>query len=200
MSKVVNIYNPSESIQCSDQFSIVEFKDSISKPPPTNSFTGYSRVKKGRIFRSKTEEFLPGEREAPIGRWLEEEELTEQTKVWRELFPTYIRASYDFKFYQLYPTEISFIDPLAQPKIYRPLALLTFWDGIFSPKNRKSLLIDIRSDREIREKADFLIPAYRAAQRFSQRRKVRFKIFRDSFFRSDYFLELRRKYVGENKL
>lgn len=156
----------------------------------TGNFIGYRQVAKTRIFRAKTEEFVPWTDDAPVECWLPGTDLSETTRRWRTEFPIYLRASLNFKFYQMNPVELPFIDRLRNRQVYRPLSLLTYWDDHFSPKNRKSLLIDIWSDKDIRSNADFLIPAFRAAHRFAQKRKLRFKVFRDWFFLSDYFFNL----------
>jgi hypothetical protein len=156
----------------------------------TRKFIGYRHVPKTRIFHAKTEKFFPWRYDAPLDCWLSRIDLSETTRRWRSEFPIYLRASLNFKFYQMNPVELPFTDRVGKRQIYRPLSLLTYWDDDFSPKNRKPLLIDIWSDEDIRSNADFLIPAFRAANRFTQKRKLRFKLFHDSFFLSDYFFNL----------
>lgn len=109
---------------------------------------------------------------------------------WRSEFQIFTDTTNYFKYYQLHPLKIPFIDINGKRRFYEPLVLLTFWDDHLSPRNRPSVLADVRSDAEIKSNAEFLIPAFRAAHRFAQRRKLCFRIFRNRFFASQYFLNL----------
>ena len=151
----------------------------------------FPRIKKRRVFKSKSPHFLPFKREAPPELWASNNDVGDWTKRWRSEFHIFIKGSLAFKSYQMNPVEIPFIDHYGNQQIYKPLALLHYWDDDFSPKNRKSLLIDIWSNADIRAQADFLIPAFRQANHFCIRRKLRFKIFRDDFFTSELFSNLK---------
>lgn len=152
-------------------------------------FIGYKPVKRGYVFRSRAEKYYPWRRMPPPEEWIRGS-TNELTIRWRSEFQTFIDSTNDFKFYQLFPVKIPYKKENGKQVNYEPLALLTFWDDHLSPRNRASLLIDVRSNNEIKENFHDLFPAFRAAHRFSQRRKLRFRIFRDKFFLSDYFANL----------
>lgn len=155
-----------------------------------SEYIGFRSVKKGYTLRSKTRKRLPWRDDAPTEEWLAGENLNETTRRWRKDFKVYLQAGLDFKFYQMRPVRIPFIDRHGVRRVYEPLALLTYRNDDLSPRNQGSLLIDVRSDDDIRKQSDFLIPAFRAANRFAVKRRLRFKIFRDEFFQSDYFFNL----------
>lgn len=173
------------------------FGDQVSFPSaepvdynPSSEFLGFRNVKKGYTFRAKSHRWLPWRDDAPTMEWLIGDNLSELTKKWRKDFKVYLQASLDFKFYQMRPVSIPFVDYRGVRRVYEPAALLTYRNDDLSPKNRRSLLIDVWSDESIRSQSDILFPAFRAANRFAVKRRLRFKVFRDEFFLSDYFFNL----------
>lgn len=155
----------------------------------SKQFIGYIPVKKGYVFRSSSEKFYPLRRDPSLDQWIENCS-SETTIRWRKNFQVFADVKNCFKFYQLFPVKIPYIDCNGKKCNYAPLVLFTFWNDDLSPRNRKSLLIDVRSDVEVRENARTLIPAFRAANHFSQRRKLKFRVLRDKFFNSVYFANL----------
>lgn len=105
----------------------------------------------------------------------------------RKNFHIFLEVSLDVQSYQMRPIEIPYIDSRGNKRNYQPLFLINFWTDDSAPKNRKNLLADIWSDEDIRRNSDWFIPAWRAAHRFAQDKNLKFRIFRDSFFQSDYF-------------
>lgn len=89
--------------------------------------------------------------------------------------------------YQMRPVTIPFIDAKGIRREYQPLCLLNYWRDSTTPKSQKNLLADVWCNEDIRANADWLIPAWRAAHRFAQYKRLEFRMFRDTFFLSDYF-------------
>lgn len=153
------------------------------------SFIGYSKSPKGHTFRSDLTRHKPVLSPAPPEEWIEDSP-SELTTRYRRDFHTYLKVSLDVKSYQMRPVVIPFVDSSGLRREYRPLFLLNYWTDDGAPKNRRNLLADIRSDADIRKDADWFIPAWRAASRFANYKRLDFRVFRDSFFLSDYFANM----------
>ncbi|HRH46856.1 MAG TPA: hypothetical protein PKY82_34740 [Pyrinomonadaceae bacterium] len=154
---------------------------------PDRQFIGYKPLKKGRIFRSKVEKYYPWKSDAPTINWISEPGINQKTKALRELFSVYIKVSLNYLHYQFQRISIPYFDRTGKKRNYQPLGLLTYWESVLPPRNRKCLLIDVWSDSQIKENSEWLIPAFRAANHFAVRRKLRFRVFRDDFFIGDTF-------------
>ena len=172
------------------------FSDKQSIVPPSlpvddsRSFIGYSESLKGHLFISDAEYHKPVLSPSTPEVW-NEDSTDELTTKYRRDFHTYLEVSLDVQGYQMRPVEIPFVDARGTRRKYRPLFLLHYWDDDSAPKGRRNLLADIRCDASIRKDADWFIPAWRAASRFAHYKRLDFRVFRDSFFLSDYFSNVR---------
>lgn len=153
---------------------------------PRKSFTGYSEPKKGHRFRSDKTYHEALSSPAPLEQWLDDSP-SEITSGWRQEFHIYLEVSLSIKGYQMCPVSIPFVDRKGMRCEYQPLCILHYWTDGTTPKDVRSMLVDIRSDSDIRADADWFIPAWQTAHRFAQYKRLKFKVFRDKFFLSDYF-------------
>lgn len=151
-----------------------------------NPFIRCSKNRKGRHFRSEKTHHNPLLSPAPLKEWIENSP-GESTTQWRKEFHTYLEVSLEIKSYQMNPIRISFFDNNGKKCEYQPLFLLNYWTDTSAPKKRKNLIGDIWCNADIRSNADWFIPAWKAAHRFCQYKNLTFRIFRDSFFLSNYF-------------
>ena len=149
-------------------------------------FIGYSKSKKGHKFNSNKTRHNALLSPASTKEWLNDSPSPLTFKL-RKAFHVYLEVSLDVQNYQMSPVEIPYTDSKDKKRKYHPLFLINYWTDDTAPKNRKNLLADIWSDEDIRQNSDWFIPAWRAAHRFAQYKRLNFCIFRDSFFQSDYF-------------
>lgn len=161
-----------------------------SQPPsPSVSYIGYSTVIKTRrpCFRKQVFDHSPALSPAKPEVWTGNAKNA-LTAHLRGEFHTYLEVSLGVQSYQMKPVKIPFTDKNGQSREYQPLFILQYWGDCRRPVARhRYLLGDIRSDEDIRGRADRFIPAWQAASRWAIRNGFNFRVFRDSFFLSDYF-------------
>lgn len=160
------------------------------QPQKIKKFIGYRKIVKRKRFFSIKTKFVPWQNDVPMEEWLTEKRLSPLTIKFRKDFKFYLRATAHFRFYQIKPIKIPFIDSIGKKRKYQPAALLTYRnDGLF-PFKLPPLLIDIWSDEDINRHKSILHPAFRAANHFALSRNLSFRVFHNEFFLSDYFFNL----------
>lgn len=186
--------NNVENVNINDFPGIEIYPDSASSSVCNShrdkQFTGFREIIKKRKFFSNNLKFFPWRSDAPLEEWTSDNGLSLLTEQFRNRFDVFLQASLNFDFYQLRPVEIPFTDTLGKKQKYQPLALLTYRDDDGFPFKLPNLLIDIWCDKDIKRHQSILHPAFRAANRFALSRKLNFRVYRDDFFYSDYFINL----------
>ena len=197
--------NMLENVNCTSieiPSNINEFESlltSNSIPNQIKNFLGFQKIVKKRKYYSTKIKYFPWNNDALTGLWLAEDKITNLTVKFREEFYIYLKGTGNFKYYQMRPLKIPFLDSLGNKQIYKPLALLNYRDDSGFPRNVPPLLMDIWSKKDIDRHKSFLHPAFRAANRFALSRKLQFKIFHDDYFLSDFFFNLSFIYSYLNK-
>ena len=155
--------------------SVIDLSDSSSD----NLLIGYSKANRICQFKSNDLHHNPLLSPAPVEEW-NEDSPGGSTSARRKEFHSYLEVSLDVKSYQMRPVKIPFIDGRGNRREYQPLLLIHHW-------NYRSQLADVWNDKDIRADADWFVPAWRAAHRFARQHRLNFRLYRNSFFSSDYF-------------
>lgn len=124
-------------------------------------------------------------RGAPAKLW-SPSEGSRRTRNFRRDFKRFVDFETSIDYYQMSPVTIPFRDGDGNCREYRPLVLLTYVTD-FSYIAMKPVLIDIRSEDDIRKNRSWLLPAWRAAHRFAAQNGWHFRLIRDYFFDSPIY-------------
>jgi hypothetical protein len=123
--------------------------------------------------------------QAPSDMWINGEE-NGLIRHYRSEFRRYVHFWRCIDYYQIHPVEIPYFDNKNGRRKYKPLALLTY-SREYPTASMKPVLIDVQSDKSIKENWSWFYPAWRAANRYAKINGWNFCLIRDDFFQTPLY-------------